>query len=64
MIYRATRVALMPTYANVIDKLAAAEMDASQKVTGVTDVTSISGIRVYYNSITRPWTMSDLFYDE
>lgn len=33
MIHCATRIALMPTYASLIDKLAATEMDVSQ--TGV-----------------------------
>lgn len=50
----------MPTYASLIDKLAAAEMDVSQ--TDVTDVASICGTPVYCNSITRFRAMSDLFY--
>lgn len=60
MIHRVMYIALMPTYASLIDKLAAAEMDVSQ--TDVTDVASICGIPVYYNSITRFRAMSDLFY--
>lgn len=60
MIHRVMYIPLMPTYASLIDKLAAAEMDVSQ--TDVTDVASICGTPVYCNSITRFRAMSDLFY--